>query len=357
VKKYLLAITIILGSIFLWNYVSTPVKQALKKSNNSQVVQGSVPSVVPQMNKKRYLFVPYWSYGKTIDSQGFDALIYFGVGVDSYGLETNDDGFNNIPSFVKYAGSKEKILTVRMVDKDINADVIKSKTLQKKIASEAASLAVKDNFDGVLLDYETSAFGFDSTTNAITSFYRLFSQQVHDDNLQFYVTLYGDTYFRARPYDIKRIGGFADKVFIMAYDFSKSNGNPGPNFPLSGKDIYGYDFPTMISDFQKDVPNEKLVITLGYFGYDWEINNKGESISTGIPFSTNRIEQDLVNTCHYENCSLKRTQDTQEPSITYEDDSQKHFVWFEDETSINKKKEFLKSHGIQEIGIWAYSYY
>jgi spore germination protein YaaH len=348
-----------LGSVFLWKYASTPpVEPVLQKSNNSQVVQASLPTVVPQISQKRFLFVPYWSFEKTIDSDGFNALIYLGVGVNTHGLETDDKGFENLHTFVKEAGVKEKILTIRMVDKDINADVIKNVSLQKKIASQASTIALENGFDGVLLDYETSAFGFDSTTKIITSFYQLFAQEVHTSNLQFDVTLYGDTYFRARPYDIKRIGDMADKVFIMAYDFSKSNGNPGPDFPLLGKEVYGYDFPTMISDFQKDVPNKKLIVTLGYFGYDWKVDNQKNALISGIPLSLNEITGKFIEKCEYKKCSLKRDLKTQEPSIEYIDESgDNHIVWFEDEVSINKKEELLKSKGILQTAAWAYSYF
>lgn len=359
VKKFLLVAIIILGSIFLWKYVAAaPSKPVLQNSIKSQVVQADLPSIIPQISKKSYLFVPYWSYGKTIDSSGFDTLIYFGVGVNSHGLETDDKGFENLPSFIKETDSKEKILTVIMVDKDINTEVLKNEALQKKIATQVSSLAIKNNFDSVLLDYETSAFGFDSTTKIITSFYQLFAQEVHASNLQFDVTLYGDTYFRARPYDIKKISGLADKVFIMAYDFSKSNGNPGPNFPLSGKEVYGYDFPTMISDFQKDVPNKKLIVTLGYFGYDWRVDNQKNALVSGIPLSLNEIAGKFIDKCEYKKCSLKRELKTQEPSIEYIDESgDNHMVWFEDEVSINKKEEFLKSKGILMTAAWAYSYF
>lgn len=359
VKKFLLVAIVAAGSFFLWNYAKSdtaaPVKRAIQKAI-TKTTENRV--ITPQKTPKLYLFVPYWSFTKTIDTNGFDSAIYFGVGVNSEGIETNDKGYTNLASFVAKTGNIEKILAIRMVDKTINAEVIKSLSLEDKIASQAVSLAVANGFNGVLLDYETSAFAFDSTTNNITSFYKVFASKVKGAGLPFYVTLYGDTYFQSRPFDIKQIGNLSDKVFIMAYDFSKSGGNPGPDFPLTDNNNYGYDFGKLVKDFQTDVDNQKLVVTLGYFGYDWRVDKDGNALADGIPLSLNEITKEFITKCGYRSCVLARTPDNMEPNIKYLDDGgEQHIVWFEDEISLEKKREFLKSKGILQTAAWAYSYF
>jgi spore germination protein YaaH len=358
VRKVLLISAVLIGSVLLWNFAKndpTNPKQITQKKANLP----STHTITPQKIEKNYVFVPYWSFTKSITTNNEDSLIYFGLGVNNSGIDIDDKGYSNLVPFAsKTPNVKERILTVRMVDKNINASVLQSLTVQENIATQAVSLALKNKFDGVILNYETSAFGFDSTTRNITSFYKLFSNKVKENNLKFYTTLYGDSYFQARPFDIKAIGEISDKVFIMAYDFSKSRSNPGPNFPLSGREKYGYDFAKMIEDYQKDVSNEKLVVTLGYFGYDWRVDGKGNSLSSGVPLSTNEITKEFITKCKFKKCSLSRNPNTSEPSIKYVDSSgENHIVWFEDEVSIAKKKEFLKTKGILETAAWAYSYF
>lgn len=358
VKTVLLVLAVIFGSVLLWNYAKSDTVKP-QKSPEKAVPTPSKITITPQKSEKTYVFVPYWSFSKTITTDSDYSLIYFGVGVNTNGLEINDKGYSNLNSFVGLTpNARERILAVRMVDKTINAEVIKNPTLEDKIASQAVALAIKNKFDGVLLDYETSAFAFESTTGNITSFYKLFAQKTHDANLKFYVSLYGDTYFQSRPFDVKAISAVSDRVLVMAYDFSKSSGNPGPDFPLFGREKYGYDFEKMIEDFQKDVLNEKLVIIFGYFGYDWRVDNKGNALSSGIPLSTLEITKEFIIQCKFKKCNLSRVQNTNEPSIKYADsDGQNHIVWFEDDASIAKKKEFLKTKGILEVAFWAYSYY
>lgn len=353
----LLAIIAAIG-IFLAIYNNS--RQPKSTAVVPKILQKATPAIIiPQKNSRQYLFVPYWAVLKKDDFSSFESLIYFGLGVNESGIELNDKGYERFSSFISITPNvKERILSIRMVDKTINADVIKNTALEDKIASQAVGLASKNKFDGVLLDYETSAFGFESTTNNITAFYKLFAKTVHDANLKFYVSLYGDAYFQSRPFDVKKIGEVSDKVLIMAYDFSKSGGNPGPNFPFMGRAQYGYDFSKMVDDFQKDVLNEKLVVIFGYFGYDWRVDKKENAVSSGVPLTTLEITKEFITKCEFKKCSFSRLPETNEPSINYTDDSgENHVVWFEDEVSISKKKEFLKSKGILETAAWAYSYF
>ncbi|MDO8269876.1 MAG: glycosyl hydrolase family 18 protein [Candidatus Levybacteria bacterium] len=347
---------VIVGSLLLWNYAKPePVSTPIATNEKAKVV----PSISAQQSEKQHVFVPYWTFTKNIVTDSEYSLIYFGVAINEKGLETSDRGYESIASFIRFTpNARERILAIRMLDKSINAKILKDSSLQEKIATDAVTLAKKYDFDGILLDYETSAFGFESTTNNITSLYKLFSNKARSQNMLFYVSLYGDTYFQSRPYDVKQISIISDKVLIMAYDFSKSRGNPGPNFPLVDINEYGYDFGKMISDFQKDVDNQKLIVTLGYFGYDWRVNGKGESVTNGVPLSTNEIEKEFIDECEYKECKLTRNGKTSEPSISYTDEGgEDHIIWFEDDASVSKKIEFLKTKGILEIASWAYSYY
>ena len=81
---------------------------------------------------------------------------------------------------------------------------------------------------------------------------------------------------------------------IMAYDFHKVKGNPGPNFPLNGKETYGYDLQKMTDDFLQFVPPEKLTIIFGLFGYDWVIDDKNNALQSGEALSYLQIKQKFL---------------------------------------------------------------
>lgn len=255
----------------------------------------SIPQKIIKSQKlERSIFVPYWAISGKIDKE-FDPVIYFGIAPDTNGIDKEDQGYLKIEEFIKKVGKdQKKFLTVRMTDQKINYKILGDKSLQKKIIEESIALAGKYSFDGIVLDIEISSLYFESVVKGINDFSIDFYNSSKKNNLNYSVTLYGDTFYRLRPYDVSFLSKNSDKIMIMAYDFHKARGNPGPSFPLEGKNIYGYDFKSMINDFTKKIPREKIVVVFGLFGYDWMTDEKGKSINNGVPLSKNEIENKFI---------------------------------------------------------------
>lgn len=352
---FLLLCLLLVAGFFLWRHTfvkeetpTAPTKNAAKLS----------PAVTMVGKAKKMLFVPYWSMNdKPIDSS-FDKYVYFGVTADENGINTQDPGYKNIKQFVKdIPQEKEKYLAVRLINQDFNTKLLEEKSLQEKIATTAAKIATENGFKGLVLDLELSALSFDSVINSITEFNKEFSDVSKVNGLTFFTTIFGDTFYRARPYDVTKIAKTADGVFVMAYDFSKAKGDPGPNFPLSGKDTYGYDYTMLVSDFSKSVPLQKITVVFGLFGYDWTVDEKGRTQGTAESKSTVQMQQKFEN-CVVKNCLVVRDASAAGTKVTYTDPlNQNHVVWFDDMDWVLKKEEFLKKKGINSFGFWAYSYF
>jgi spore germination protein len=170
--------------------------------------------------------------------------------------------------------------------------------------------------------------------------------------------IYGDTFYRVRPFEIKTLAAYTDQLYIMAYDFSKAKGNPGPNFPLEGKDTFGYDYASLVKNFTQVVQPKKLTVVFGMYGYDWTVDDK--NISTGIAtaISMNKVEQSIISTCAYVSCTWKRDINAREIKAEYQDtNNMHHIIWYEDLESVSQKKEYLKKYGISSYSFWAYSYF
>ncbi len=335
--------------------------ERLKKHQES-ISARNYPSVTPikkKLNAEKLLFVPYWSFdNEKIGSSGFDKLIYFGISVDKNGINKNDIGYLKVGEFSKLADEKKRFLTLRMLDSDINFSVLKNKSLQQKVINESLDIARNNSFNGIVLDFEISALPFDSVVKQVDDFVGLFNKGAKNKNLKFYVLLYGDTFYRVRPYDVENIAKNSDGILLMAYDFHKARGDPGPNFPLDGKEKYGYDFKTMVNDFEKVVSIDKLSVIFGLFGYNWPIDEKMKSKGNADILSLNDIKKQFLNNCIYKNCVVRRDKESSENNITYMDEENiLHTVWFEDNLSISEKQKYLLEKGIRSIGFWAYSYF
>lgn len=302
------------------------------------------------------LFVPYWTLAQNTSMQKYDSLIYFGITADDSGITKSDTGYKQIPGFMQIANqtSGKKLLTLSLVNQKINEEILQNKQLQGKIIDQTISLAKQYGFDGIVLDLEYNALPFDSVLAITTNFTKDFVQKTHEQNLVFYQAIYGDAFYRSRPFDVEKLAKIVDGILVMSYDLHKAHGDPGPNFPMQGND---YTFPQMTSDFLAKVPPEKLTVNFGMYGYDWTVDSKGQSIGQAESLTTNQILQKFIARCEFKNCNVDGGNQGQ-AHVTYTDaQGQNHIVWFENLTSILPKQEFLKRKGIFSTAFWANGYF
>lgn len=311
-------------------------------------------AILPQRSS---IFIPYWSLGNGLPAE-YDRLIYFGITPSATGIARNEVGYTNLTTFTSQVPQDvDTLLTLRMLNNELNFKVLDNRNLQRKIIEETVALAKEHGFKGVVLDLELKALPFESLMTQINTFVADLNTAAEKEGLSLSVMQYGDTFYRVRPFNVSEIAKHSDEIMIMAYDFHKSGGStPGPNFPLYGSETYGYDYTLMTEGFLKAVPAHKLTVVFGYFGYDWPTDEKGVAVNAGAPFSYNEIAQQYLSGCDV--CTIKRDALSGETKVTYTSgDTIPHVVWFEDEVSIQKKKEFLQSKGVTSYSYWAYSYF
>jgi spore germination protein YaaH len=305
------------------------------------------------------LFVPYWTLKSDIEAEKYDSFIYFGISPKESGIDMEEAGAANVDTFLeKVPAGKKKLLAIRMINTQTNLAILKDPTKQKKIIAETIAFAKQHDFDGVVLDLEISAIPFDSLIQQISSLTKGFYTQAKKNYLSFGMTFYGDTFYRIRPFDVKVLAKNTDEIYVMTYDFHKSNGNPGPNFPLQGKDKYGYDMDKMVDTFLQFAPSNKVTVIFGLFGYDWVVDKQGKALEKGQPLTDHEIQQKFLTDCLYTNCSVRHDKESAETEVRYKDEEGKdHRVWFEDMSSVAAKKAYLKKKGISSFSFWANSYF
>lgn len=356
--KKIFAALISLG--FLCSAVILVANTVTLQSKNSS---SSSPSFKPMTSistkaLNKTLFVPYWGLSShMIDETAYDTLVYFGLSVDGQGIILDDPGTKGIDTFLAVTDtSKKRLIAVRMLDSDVNSAVIDSSSMQQTIISQSLKLAQERGFDGVVLDFEFSALAFSSVIDKVDSFMETFSQQSHHKQLSFSPMLYGDSFFRPRPYDVEKLGSFSNDVYIMAYDFHKAKGVPGPNFPLRSSETYGYDFTQMIHDFRAHVDPSKIILVYGMYGYDWTLDTKKQPVGIAKSLSLLQMQHKFTD-CSSIRCKVARDDNSGEMHVTYTDAGKTHEVWYEDTISTQIKTRFLQSKGISSVGYWAYSYF
>ncbi len=361
-KRFVVIIFILgIASFFVFNSVKNKVKEDLAKPVELPSVRPVDTEAKDQdvVTSLRSIFIPYWSLEDKADYTGYDKLMYFGITPLGNKINRQEDGYRAMSDFLDSVPSdKDKYLVIRMLDSDTTFPILKDSIKQEILTDDAISIAVENGFDGIVLDLEIAAVPFDSLIKQVDEFTSLFYKNARDKNLQFTIIFYGDTFYRLRPFDVKSLSKNADDFLIMAYDFHKSRSNPGPNFPLRGKEVYGYDMTRMTSDFLKFIPAGKVGVVFGMFGYDWEVDENGNASGMGEALTYKQIRDKFLDGCEFVECSIKRKNDSRETEIQYTDEmGSDHIVWFEDMESVTEKQNYLKEKGIGSFSFWAYSYF
>jgi len=318
-------------------------------------------------HESKSVFVPYWSVA-TDEAQleDYDKVYYFGVTTANLGINRRDTGYLQLKNFTTVINStQESILVLRMLDENDIHTVLDSENLQNKIIEDFITLTQENRFKGIALDLEISTLFPEAIEEKISRFAIKLFNSAKKVKLKTSLLVYGDLFYRKRPYNLTVLAPQVDEVVVMAYDYHKSQGEPGPNFPFLGKEKYGYDFQTMILDYAKLVPKEKLTIVFGMFGYEWSVDEKKKPIKPAESLSLNEIKKKFLEKCEWKDCVIKRDQLSGETEINYITSQLKddfaylyyNIVWFEDEQSVALKSDWLKKQGIGSAAYWAWGYY
>lgn len=347
-----------------------------KAKVDSQTVQPVVQNqtseglVSPAISAPRSsIFVPSWSTASDEASlTQYNSLLYVGVPATTAGLQTSSTGYQNIDSFLQEAPTAPaKYLTIQMVNSSTNLAVLDNLKGQDIIVQQATSLAKEKGFSGIVLDFELFSLFDSSIPTKINTFAEKFYNATRPTGLKFDLTIYGDTFYRKRPYDVKFLATRADEILVMAYDFHKASGEPGPNFPLSGRDKYGYDMHQMTDDFLAVVPSQKLTVIFGMYGYDWTVDENKRPVKAAAALSDKEIQNNYRDNCDIKDCVLIPDPLSSEKEIDFVGkvtvdqeglaSSQNHIIWYEDQSSVKAKQEYLKSRGINSFSYWAAGYF
>ncbi|MDO8609734.1 MAG: glycosyl hydrolase family 18 protein [bacterium] len=337
--------------------------------DKKKLVPTNKPTSTPIPIKiSKSIFVPYWNIDPKADFTSYDRLLYFGISVNNKGINENEDGYKNLNKFVdlkKSNGQINTILVVRMVDSNINQNILKDENKQDSLIKESLETAKENKFSGIALDLEISTLFNEDITKQIGVFVQKYYTSAKKYYIPFSIIMYGDNFYRKRPFDMNIIKNNSDEIFIMAYDFHKSIGEPGPNFPLNRGAHYDYDFKQMVTDFTNFIQKEKINIIFGMYGYEWIVDEKRRPIKPAKALTLNEIRKNFLIKCEWEDCIVKRDPYSFETEINYIDSKiidtyaamNMHIIWFEDEESVRAKTEFLKSENIGKVSYWVAGYF
>lgn len=231
-------------------------------------------------------FAPYWNFAKLAgtDFNALTTLAYFDIPVSGTGdLNTIDTGYTSFWSdqatalFEKAhrSGTRVVLTVTQMNDYDITS-LLNDQNAQQNAVTQIVDIVKKRGIDGVNVDFESVNDLGPYYRSAFSNFIEQLTTTMHTEipNSQVSVSVLASSVKQPKLYDIASLSQNSDEIFMMAYDFATTSAdNAMPTDPLYGykQGQYWYDVSTAVSDFLTQMPADKLVLGLPWYGYNYPV--------------------------------------------------------------------------------------
>lgn len=144
-----------------------------------------------------------------------------------------------------------------------------------------------------------------------------------------------------RGHDYAAVGGAANSVLLMTYEWGYTYGPPMAVAPINSvRRVVDYALTR--------IPSSKIFLGIPNYGYDWTLPFvRGESRARSV----GNVE--ALNIAYRYGAEISYDTSAQAPFFRYFDENgAEHEVWFEDVRSIQKKLELVSEKGFRGCGYW-----
>lgn len=312
-------------------------------------------------------FAPYWNFDK-LDNINFDTLTtlaYFDIKVDSQGnLITNDPGYETFTSrqatklFQKaHAHGTRVVITLTQMDPYEILAILDDKSAQDNLIDQAVTLVQKRGLDGINLDFEYGSDAGQDYTDKFSHFTSNLTKAMHKavPSSKVTVSTYASAVKEHKIYDIKSLAQNSDGIFMMAYDFAIGNSDTAmPTSPLYGhkEGKYWYDVSTAVNDFLTEMPSNKLILGIPWYGYNYAVYEPKTNSQTLWSGGGSQTYASVIN----DGSDKNGWDDAGKVGWRASYDSYAgvwRMVFVEDQRSLKIKYDFAQNKQLAGIGIWA----
>ncbi len=293
--------------------------------------------------KKVTAWIPYWDQARAMRSFTANADLYsaaspFWYLFSSTGTVASYGGAEDATVLSTLRGAGVKVVPTITNDFDpVRVSTMLASDSARAAHVQALVALVKDNgYDGIDVDYESLAA---SDKDRLSVFLSRLSSALHADGKLMTVAVHpktsdAGTWNGPQAQDYAAIGAVADRVRVMAYDYSWSTSPAGPIAPLSWvKDVAAYSVSR--------IPASKVELGMNLYGYDW-VGSRGE----GVTFATAMSRQQAAGATRVWNST------TAEPSFSYVTSGSTHTVHYADAESVAARLTVVDAYGLAGAAFW-----
>lgn len=330
-------------------------------------------------------FAPYWTLNK-LDNVNFNVLTtlaYFGLSVQIDGnVDVTDSGYQKFYSdeatqlFNKaHQNGTRVVATITQMDNASILSFLDDLQAQDRAIDNIVGIVESRGIDGINVDFEYSGDPGDAYRQQFSSFVGKLSKTMHTrmpgSNLT--VSVYASAAKFPKIYDLATLSRETDGIFMMAYDFATAgSASAMPTSPLYGfkEGKYWYDVSTAVDDFLTQMPKEKLILGLPWYGYDYPVASPEVKAQRDYGYYTyywykgRQYSRFVARSQAYSSTySLAKNGITPDQTgwdetaevgwIAYQGNDGWRMMFLDDSQSLGIKYDFAKQKGLGGVGMWA----
>ncbi|UKJ07011.1 glycosyltransferase [Solitalea lacus] len=207
--------------------------------------------------------------------------------------------------------------------------IISSPQKRRVFIASVVDALNKYKFQGVNVDFEDLV----ETTDAnLIAFQKELYKTLHAKGFLVTQDIPADN----SDYNLKAVGNYNDYVCLMAYDQHYSTSKPGPI-------AQQHWIETAISETKDKIPEDKIILCLAAYGYDWAKDSEGQDITY----------QEALTTAAESEGKIKYNNDDYNLSYTYADDADvAHQVFFTDAATDFNDMITARDAGLAGVSLW-----
>jgi spore germination protein YaaH len=353
----------------------------VKNYRKPEMISEASPLLTSTLPQREVIgFLPYWLISKANEdySKYITNLTYFSLSVAEDGsiLKYTNPGESEPGYYALISGkadihlskAKEKGLTLSLSvfsgnDETITTMLNNPEKSAKNLVREVTPLMREYGFTELNLDIEQVQEASPDARLRYTNFVKTVRDTLNPKIIKsLSIDVTASSFIKKTNLaDPASFALFVDKIIIMAYDYHYMGSYvTGPVAPGKGAGITSeFDTETAIETALAVVPNNKIVLGIPTYGYEWEtIGDTPRSAviaGTGVTISNLRAEEFLASCT---SCSAKFDDVDRENYIIYKDQETGtyHQVFYPDEKSTQYKVNLAKTNSLAGMAVWALGY-
>ena len=279
--------------------------------------------------------LPYLSY-----------LSVFSYGIREDGSLIVPEGADELVSLAKEYGTVPLLVLTSLTENgtfsgELAGRVLAEPDLRQTVVRNVAEEVRSAGFGGVDADFEYIPADY---ADEYAAFLREIGEELGEGYVVF-VSL-APKYRADQPgllyegHNYSLIGGAADRVMLMTYEWGYAYGPPLAVSPIG-------EVRRVLDYGVTEIAREKLLMGVPNYGYDWTLPYvRGETRARSLG------NQEAVDLARRYGGVIRYDEAAQAPYFTYTADEANHIVWFQNARSYDALLRLVNEYGIWGAGVW-----